>query len=87
MTKLRESTMTTRSLSADQIGARLRILRDLHRRYDYAADSESGRLYPDGTRLKRLKLSRLAVKDEIAALEGRMMSNAKARTSAVMAAE
>ena len=78
--------MTTRPLTADQIGARIRILRDLHRRYDFAADSESGRLYPDGTRLKRLKLSRLAVKDEIAALEGRMPAKPEAGANAGMRA-
>jgi hypothetical protein len=67
--------MTARSLTADQIGVRLRTLRDLHRRYDYAADTESSRRFPDALRLKRLKVSRLGVKDEIADLEGRLMSD------------
>jgi hypothetical protein len=63
--------MTARSFTADQIGARLRTLRDLHRRYDHAADTESSRRFPDGL---RLKVSRLAVKDEIAHLESRLVS-------------
>lgn len=67
--------MTARSLTADQIGIRLRTLRDLHRRYDYAADAESSRRFPDALRLKRLKVSRLTVKDQIADLEGRLMSD------------
>lgn len=67
--------MTARSFTADQIGARLRTLRDLHRRYDHAADTESSRRFPDGLRLKRLKVSRLAVKDEIAHLESRLVSH------------
>jgi hypothetical protein len=67
-----------KSFTADQIGARLRTLRDLHRRYDHAADTESSRRFPDGLRLKRLKVSRLAVKglavkDEIAHLERRLV--------------
>jgi hypothetical protein len=66
--------MTARSFTADQVGTRLRTLRDLHRRYDHAADTESSRRFPDGLRLKRLKVSRLAVKDEIAHLEGRLVS-------------
>jgi len=72
--------------SIDQISARLMALRDLHRRYDRAADTESSRLYPNVMRLKRLKVSRLAVKDEIAALESRLASRAATRTGAILPA-
>lgn len=64
--------MTTRLFPLDQIGTRLQALRDRHRRYDQAADTESGRRYPDGLLLKRLKVARLAVKDEIVELERRL---------------
>ena len=78
--------MTTRMFSTDQIGVRLQALRDLHRRYDHAADTEATRLYPDGMRLKRLKVARLAVKDEIAALESRLASGAASRTGVTIPA-
>ena len=76
--------MTSRMFSTDQIGVRLQALRDLHRRYDHAADTEATRLYPDGMRLTRLKVARLAVKDEIAALESRLASGAASRTGATI---
>ncbi|GEO42889.1 hypothetical protein SAE02_70370 [Skermanella aerolata] len=66
----------TRLFPLDQIGTRLQALRDLHRRYDQAADTEAGRRYPDGLLLKRLKVARLAVRDEIVALERRLTSAA-----------
>ena len=78
--------MTTRMFSTDQIGVRLQALRDLHRRYDHAADTEATRLYPDGMRLKRLKVARLAVKDEIAAIESRLASGAALRTGVTIPA-
>jgi len=68
--------MTTRSFTTDQIGTRLQALRDLHKRYDHAADAESSHRYPVAMRLKRLKVSRLAIKDEIVALERQMTPNA-----------
>lgn len=55
-----------------RIQSRIDTLRDLHRRYDHAADEESRRRLPDEGRLKRLKLARLAVKDEMGALERRL---------------
>jgi len=78
--------MTTRMFSTEQIGVRLQALRDLHKRYDHAADAEATRLYPDGMRLKRLKVSRLAVKDEIAALESRLASGVASRTGVTIPA-
>ena len=64
----------TRLFPLDQIGTRLQTLHDLQRRYDQAADTESGRRYPDGLLLKRLKVARLTVKDKIVALERRLTS-------------
>mgnify|MGYP002717138033 CR=1 FL=1 len=66
--------MTTRLFPLDQVSTRLQALRDRHRRYDQAADAEAGRRHPDGMLLKRLKVARLAVKDEIVALERRLTS-------------
>lgn len=56
----------------NRIQSRIVTLRDLHRRYDEAADEESRRRLPDEVRLKQLKRARLAVKDEMGTLERRL---------------
>lgn len=57
---------------ANRLHSRLVVLRDIHRSYDRAADEEARRQRPCEIRLKRLKLARLATKEQISALEQRL---------------